>query len=66
MLQLRTFSSKCTPQALEYLDNHVNEWLKEHSDISIKFTNQSFGVTEGKGGQKEPQLFVNLWYEKAE
>ncbi len=65
MLRLRTFCSKCTPQALEYLDEHVNDWAeKENADIVM--TNMSFGVIEGKGGQREPNLFMNIWYKKSE
>lgn len=63
MILMRTFFSKCTPQALEYLDQHVQDWvLKEHA--KILFANQSFGVIEGKGGQKDPNLFLNIYYEK--
>ena len=63
MIQLRTFFSKCTPQAMEYLDSHVNDWLKEGNNVKVLFTNQSFGIVEGKGGQREPTLFLNIWYE---
>lgn len=65
MILVRTFNSKCTAQALEYLDSHINDWIKANNP-SIKMTNQSFGVVEGKGGQKDPQIFVNIWYEPAE
>ena len=65
MIQVRTFFSQVTPQALEYLDTHVNDWLAENN-VKVIFTNQSFGIVEGKGGQKQPSLFVNVWYEKAE
>ncbi|MCD6405046.1 MAG: hypothetical protein J7M19_04410 [Planctomycetes bacterium] len=63
MIKLKTFFSKCTPQAIDYLDQHVNDWL-EANKVKVVMTNQSFGVVEGKGGQREPQLFVTLWYEK--
>jgi hypothetical protein len=63
VINLRTFFSKCTPQALEYLDQHINEWI-EGDNIKVFQTNQSYGIVEGKGGQKEPTLFVNVWYEK--
>jgi len=62
---LRTFWSKTTPQAFEYLDLHVKEWvLKEN--VKIVNANQSFGILEGKGGQKEPNIVLSVWYEKAE
>lgn len=64
MIQVRTFNSKCTPQALEYLDQHVNDWLKS-SGAKFVSASQSFGTVEGKGGQREPNLFINIWYEKA-
>jgi len=60
---LKTFFSKCTPQAIDYLDIHVNEWAAKEK-ARIVNANQSFGVLEGKGGQKEPNLFLTLWYEK--
>lgn len=63
MLKLRTFFSKCTPQALEYLDQHVNDWV-EAEEAKVVMTNQSFGAVEGKGGQREPTLFVSVWHEK--
>lgn len=65
MILIRTFSAKCTPQALDYLDTHINDWVKE-TNPTIKMTNQSFGSVEGKGGQRDPQLFVSVWYEPAE
>jgi hypothetical protein len=64
VILLKTFFSKCTPQAIEYLDIHVNDWIAKEN-VKIVNANQSFGVVEGKGGQKEPQLFINIWYEKA-
>ncbi len=64
-MKLRTFFSQCTPQALEYLDEHVNDWLAEKK-AKVIFTNQSFGIIEGKGGQKQPTVFVNVWYEETE
>ena len=63
MILLKTFFSKCTPQAIDYLDIHVKEWV-EKENARIVDTNQSFGVIEGKGGQREPQLFITIWYEK--
>ena len=65
MIYLRTFFSKCTPQAIDYLDQHVNNWV-DQTKSRIVFANQSFGVIEGKGGQKDPNLFLNVWYEKGE
>ena len=62
MIKVRTFFSKCTPQALEYLDQHINDWL-EGENLKVFHANQSYGIVEGKGGQKEPTLFVNVWYE---
>lgn len=65
MVKLKTFTSKCTPQAIEYLDQHANEWIEKTKAV-VKNSTMSFGVVEGKGGQKEPLLFINIWYEVAE
>ena len=49
VILLKTFFSKCTPQAIEYLDIHVNDWVVKEN-AKILSANQSFGVVEGKGG----------------
>lgn len=62
MIHVKTFAAKCTPQALDYMDQHINDWVKA-TRAAIVFATQSFGAIEGKGGQREPQLFINIWYE---
>ena len=62
-MKFKTFFSKCTPQALDYLDSHVNDWLAAKHGKLI-YTNVNTGEVEGKGGGKEPTIFVNVWYEE--
>ena len=62
MLQVHTFMSKTTPQALEYGDQHINEWLAKHG-VKVVFVNQSSGTIEAKTGARESVLFINVWYE---
>jgi len=59
----RTWCTKCTPQALEYFDNHLKEWT-EKEKAKILWTNQSFGTIESKAGARDAVLFINIWYEK--
>lgn len=65
MILLKTFFSKCTPQAIDYLDQHVNEWIHKNN-AKVVHSAMSVHVIEGKGGQKEPNLFMNVWYEPTE
>jgi hypothetical protein len=65
VILLKTFFSKCTPQAIEYLDQHVNEWIQKHN-AKVVHSAMTVHVVEGKGGQKEPNLFMNVWHEPSE
>jgi hypothetical protein len=63
MWQVRTFMSKTTPQALDYGDQHINDWIARDKP-KVVFVNQSTGQVEAKMGAKETVLFINIWYEK--
>jgi hypothetical protein len=63
MWQVRTFMAKTTPQALEYGDQHINEWITKEN-AKINFVSMATGQIEAKMGAKETVLFINVWYEK--
>ena len=65
MWQVRTFMSKTTQQALDYGDQHVNEWVTKEG-IKPTFITMATGQIEAKMGAKETVLFINVWYEKSE
>ena len=45
---------------MNYLDGLINDWLDEHPDIEVKFSNTTVGVVEGK--RAEPHLIITVWY----
>ena len=56
----RTFHSKITEGAIEFLNSQVNEWLDKHDNIVIKFSNSTIGPFEGK--HTEPNLILTVFY----
>ena len=56
----RTFHSKITEGAIEFLNNQINEWLDKHENIVIKFSDSVIGPFEGK--HTEPNLIITLYY----
>ena len=56
---LRTFVSKLRLDAIDHLDEQINEWLDEHPDYEVKFVSTSVGILTGK--LKEEAIFVNVW-----
>ena len=58
-IHVRTFVSKLRLDAIEYLDNQINEWLDEHPQYEVKFVTQSIGKLIGKN--TEDALFVSVW-----
>ena len=56
---VRTFHSKLTNDALEYLDKQINEWLDEHPNYEVKLISTTIGTFTGK--TKEPHLICQVW-----
>lgn len=55
----KTFHSKLRVDALEFLDDQVNQWLDDHPEYEVKFVTTTIGVLTGKA--KEEALFMNVW-----
>ncbi len=58
-IHVKTFHAKLTNDALEYLDQCINEWLDEHPQYEVKFVNSTVGTLTGK--LKEPALICQIW-----
>jgi hypothetical protein len=58
-IHVKTFHSKITADALQYLDQQINEWLDAHPEYEVKFVQNSVGVLTGK--LKEPHLICQVW-----
>lgn len=56
----RTFHSKLTASALDYMSELINDWLDENENITIKFSNSTIGMFEGK--HAEPHVVMTLFY----
>jgi hypothetical protein len=58
--RMKSFHAKYSDQGLEHLDDAVNEWLDEHTEIEVKFVTTTVHVFEGK--IREPAIVMNVWY----
>ncbi len=58
--RVRTFHTKLSDTAMNYVDGLINDWMDEHPDIEVKFSNTTVGVVEGK--RAEPHLIITVWY----
>jgi hypothetical protein len=57
---IKTFFTKLHPGAMDFLDEQISDWLKNHPKIVIKQTNTATGLVEGK--KIEPSIIVTVWY----
>lgn len=57
---VKTFFTKLHPGALEFLDDLVNDWLKDHPEVRIKHTNVTTGEVQAK--KTEPNIIICVWY----
>ncbi len=56
---VKTFVCKLRLDAMDHLDDMINEWLDAHPDCEVKFVTTTTGELKGK--ITEPALFVNIW-----
>jgi len=57
---VKTFFTKLHPGALEFMDEQIGGWLKEHPEVYIKHTNITTGEVQAK--KTEPNIIITLWY----
>ena len=58
-IHVKTFVAKLRLDAIEHLDEQVNQWLDAHPQYEVKFVTTSVGELKGK--VSEPALFMNVW-----
>lgn len=56
---MRTFVCKLRLDAIEHVDDQINEWLDENPDLEVKQVTSSIGVLTGK--LKEEAMFITVW-----
>jgi len=59
--RIRTFHVRLSESAMQFLDDHINEWLDANPDVEVKFVCTTIGAFEGKRGT-EQNLIMNVWY----
>jgi hypothetical protein len=55
----KTFIAKLRVDAIELMDDQINQWLEDNPDYEVKFISSSTGDLMGK--VKEPTLFLSVW-----
>jgi len=58
-IHVKTFVTKLRLDAIEHLDQQVNEWLDAHPEYEVKFVTTTVGTLVGKNS--EEALFMNVW-----
>ena len=58
-IHCKTFVAKLRLDAIDNLDEQVNEWLDNHPEYEVKFVTTSVGKLVGK--ISEDALFMNVW-----
>ena len=56
----RTFHSKISEAAVNFMNSQINEWLDSSEDITIKFATSTIGAFEGK--HIEQNLIITVFY----
>jgi hypothetical protein len=58
-IHVKTFVTKLRLDAIDHLDEQINEWLDNHPEYEVKFVTQSIGKLVGKS--TEDALFMSIW-----
>ena len=56
---VKTFVAKLRLDAIEHMDQQVNDWLEQHPDYEVKFATAAVGPLVGK--LTEEALFLSVW-----
>ncbi len=56
---VKTFVAKLRLDAIDHLDEQINDWLDAHPETEVKFVTTTVGKLVGK--ITEEAVFVNLW-----
>lgn len=56
----KTFFTKLHPGAIDFLDEQINQWLKDNPAVVIKMTNTTTGEVQGK--KTEANILMTVWY----
>ena len=57
---VKTFFTKLHPGAIQFLDEQINNWLKQNPGVVVKRTNITTGEIQAK--KTEPNIIITIWY----
>jgi hypothetical protein len=57
---LKVFHGRLSDDAVERVEERVNDWLEAHPDIEVKLANTTIGVWDGK--TKDTNIVITVWY----
>ena len=57
---VKTFLAKLHIGSIDFIDQQINDWLKDNPSVNIKRTNTATGMVTGK--TTEPHVIVTVWY----
>jgi len=58
-IHVKTFVTKLRLDAINHLDDQINQWLDNHPEYEVKFVSQSIGKLVGKN--TEDAMFTSVW-----
>lgn len=58
-IRCRSFVAKLRADAVEHMDEQINEWLDAHPELTVKHVASTIGVLKGK--EKEDALFLSIF-----
>ena len=58
-IHVKTFVAKLRLDAIDHLDEQVNQWLDNHPEYEVKFVTTTVGKLIGK--IPEQAIFMNVW-----
>lgn len=58
-VRVKSFVAKLRTEAIEHMDEQINDWLDAHPEYEVKFVTTAVGQLTGK--ITEEALFVNVW-----
>ena len=57
---MKTFFTKLHAGSLDFLEEQINNWLKNNPAVTVKRTNTTTGMVVAK--KTEPNLIITIWY----
>jgi hypothetical protein len=59
-VHVKVFHGRLSDDAVERVEERVNDWLEAHPDIEVKLANTTIGVWDGK--TKDTNIVITVWY----